>query len=65
MRGDYDGSYKLRHTRYIRVRYEDLVDKTTETVSTLYRHLKLGLSQKIKNVVYAHTHAENVTGTNG
>ena len=51
--------------RYIRVRYEDLVDKTTETVSALYKHLKLGLSQQIKNVVYAHTHAENITGTNG
>ena len=47
------------------MRYEDLVDKTTETVSALYKHLKLGLSQKIKTVVYAHTHAKNITGTNG
>ena len=47
------------------MRYEDLVDKTMETVTTLYNHLKLGLSEKVKNVVYAHTHAENVTGTNG
>ena len=51
--------------RYIRVRYEDLVDNTTETISAVYKHLKLGFSQKVQNVIYAHTHAENVTGTNG
>ena len=56
--------FDIRICRYIRVRYEDLVDKTTETVVALYQHLKLGLSQQIKNVVYAHTHAENIKGTN-
>ena len=55
----------LLHIRYIRIKYEDLVDRPDETVAALYKHLKLGLTQGIKNVVYAHTHAENITGTNG
>ena len=41
------------------------MDTPSETVTRLYKHLKLGLTQGIKNVVYAHTHAENITGTNG
>ena len=51
--------------RYIRVKYEDLVDNTMKTLETLYHHLGLGFSEKVKNIVYAHTHAENITGTNG
>ena len=55
----------LLHIRDICIKYEDLVDRPEETVAALYKHLKLGLTQGIKNVVYAHTHAENITGTNG
>ena len=55
----------LFYFRYIRVRYEDLVDKTLDTVTNLYNRLGLGFSEKVKNVVFAHTHAENITGTNG
>ena len=41
----------LLHIRYIRIKYEDLVDRPDETVAALYKHLKLGLTQGIKNVV--------------
>ena len=42
------------------------MDRPEETVAALYyKHLKLGLTLGIQNVVYAHTHAENITGTNG
>lgn len=36
-----------------------------KTLETLYHHLGLGFSEKVKNIVFAHTHAENITGTNG
>ena len=56
----------LLHIRDICIKYEDLVDRPEETVAALYyKHLKLGLTLGIQNVVYAHTHAENITGTIG
>ena len=51
--------------RYIRVRYEDLVDNTNTTLATLYRHLHLPFTKHVQNVAFARTHAENVTGTHG
>ena len=51
--------------RYIRVRYEDLVDNTNTTLATLYQHLNLPFTKHVQNVAFARTHAENVTGTHG
>ena len=48
--------------RYIRLSYDD---NTIETISTVYSYFQLGLTQSVQNVVYAHTDAENITGTNG
>ena len=51
--------------RYIRVRYEDLVDLTNKTLSRVYDRLGLPYTAHVQNVAFARTHAENITGTNG
>jgi len=55
----------LPKERYVRVRYEDLVDKTENTLEAIYSHLGLLWTEHIRKVIWSHTHAENVTGTNG
>ena len=51
--------------RYIRVRYEDIVDDTIATLTRVYNHLNLPFTKHVENVAFARTHAENITGTNG
>ena len=51
--------------RYIRVRYEDLVDLTNTTLAGLYQHLAIPYTQHVQRVAFSRTHAENITGTNG
>ena len=78
--------------RYIRVRYEDLVDDTDKTLENIYSHIGLPWTEHVRflqsmlkfkpkfqsspfaktiiffvarKVIWSHTHAENVTGTNG
>ena len=51
--------------RYIRVRYEDLVEKTNSTLGDIYKHLDIPFTRHVQNVAFARTHAENITGTNG
>ena len=51
--------------RYIRVRYEDLVDFTNTTLAGLYHHLAIPYTQHVQRVAFSRTHAENITGTNG
>ena len=51
--------------RYIRVRYEDLVDQTNTTLAELYHHLAIPYTQHVQRVAFSRTHAENITGTNG
>ena len=51
--------------RYIRVRYEDLVDDTNATLARIYQHLNLPFTKHVQNVAYARTHAENITGEAG
>ena len=51
--------------RYIRVRYEDLVDFTNTTLARLYHHLAIPYTQHVQRVAFSRTHAENITGTNG
>ena len=51
--------------RYMRVRYEDLVDLTNQTLSLLYDRLGLPYTAHVQHVAFARTHAENITGTNG
>ena len=55
----------LPRDRYVRVRYEDLVDDTNTTLARLYNHLNLPYTKHVQNVAFSRTHAENVTGTNG
>ena len=51
--------------RYIRVRYEDIVDDTIATLKRVYSHLNLPFTKHVENVAFARTHAENITRTNG
>ena len=55
----------ILYCRYLRVRYEDLVDKTNSTLASVYEYLNLPFSKHVQSVAFARTHAENVTGTNG
>ena len=55
----------LPRDRYIRVRYEDLVDHTNTTLASLYQHLNIPYTQHVQRVAFSRTHAENITGTNG
>merc|ERR1712055_439820 len=55
----------LPKERYVRVRYEDLVDETEKTLEGIYSHLGLPWTEHVRKVIWSHTHAENVTGTNG
>jgi len=56
---------RLPRERYIRVRYEDLVDDTDKTLENIYSHIGLPWTEHVRKVIWSHTHAENVTGTNG
>ena len=58
-------SFNLQNSRYIRVRYEDIVDDTVATLKRVYNHLNLPFTKHVENVAFARTHAENITGTNG
>ena len=55
----------LPRERYIRVRYEDLVEQTNTTLARLYHHLAVPYTQHVQRVAFSRTHAENITGTNG
>ena len=55
----------LPSERYIKVRYEDLVELTNTTLSRIYDHLGLPYTAHVQKVAFARTHAENITGTNG
>ena len=48
----------LIDARYIRVRYEDLADKTEETLESVYKHLGLAWTEHVRKEVWSHTHAE-------
>ena len=55
----------LPRERYVRVRYEDLVEETSDTLAGLYHHLGLPFTEHVQRVAFARTHAENITGTKG
>ena len=58
-------SHSCYSCRYIRVRYEDLVDHTNNTLARVYKHVGLPFTKHVQNAAFSRTHAENITGTQG
>jgi len=48
----------LPSSKYIRVKYEDLVDQPSKTVFSIFNHLNLPYTKEVQESLYRHTHAQ-------